>query len=170
MISLKRFHSLSGATLMVSMVAGAMLAPHGVSASSRSSVEARNHDIVSAAFDRWSAGSTSFFSDILAPEVVWTIEGSGPSAGLYRGRDEFIERAVQPFASRLKTAVKPVRKSVWADGDHVIINWEGEGQARDDQNYANSYLWIFRMDEGRAVEVKAFLDLVPYDNVLRRIP
>ena len=30
--------------------------------------------------------------------------------------------------------------------------------------------WIFRMRGGKAVEATAFLDLVPYDDVLRRIP
>lgn len=170
MTNMRRSRSLSDATLVASMLISALLAPSCAEASGHSSVEARNREIVSAAFDRWSAGSTSFFTDILAPEVVWTIEGSGPSAGVYHGRDEFIERAVQPFASRLKEGVKPVSKTIWADGDHVIINWEGGGQARDHASYANSYLWIFRMEQGKAIEVKAFLDLVPYDDVLRRIP
>jgi uncharacterized protein len=170
MTSAQLSHPCRGFALAASMMISAILIPYCANASGQSSVEARNRETVSAAFDRWTAGSTSFFTDILAPEVVWTIEGSGSSAGVFRGRDEFIERAVQPFASRLKEGVKPVSKTIWADGDHVIINWEGGGQARDHASYANSYLWILRMKEGKAVEVKAFLDLVPYDDVLRRIP
>lgn len=52
----------------------------------------------------------------------------------------------------------------------MIVNWEGAGTAQDGQPYANSYAWILRMQDGQAVEVTAFLDLVPYDDVLRRIP
>jgi uncharacterized protein len=169
-MSVQKSRPYFGAVLALSTMFAQLAMPYGANASEHSSMEARNREAVSAALDRWSAGSASFFTDILSPEVVWTIEGSGPSAGVYRGRDQFIERAVEPFASRLKEAVRPVSKKVWADGDHVIINWEGEARARDDRSYANSYLWIFRMDEGKAVEVKAFLDLVPYDDVLRRIP
>jgi ketosteroid isomerase-like protein len=130
----------------------------------------RNKQIVAAAFDRWAAGGSDFFNEMLAPDMVWTIEGSGPSAGTFRGRDNFIARALRPFASRLSVPVRPVSKRIWADGDHVIIHWTGEGVARDGQPYRNNYAWIFRMAGGKAVEVNAFLDLTAYDDVLRRIP
>lgn len=134
------------------------------------SVAARNKEIVAAAFDEWAAGGSTFFADILTPDVVWTIKGSGPSAGSFSGRELFIERAVRPFVSRLSSPVRPVARKVWADGDHVIVNWDGEGVARDGAAYRNSYAWIMRMQDGKAVEVTAFLDLVPYDDVLRRVP
>jgi uncharacterized protein len=130
----------------------------------------RNKQIVTAAFDRWAAGGSNFFNESLAADIVWTIEGAGPSAGTYRGRDEFIERAVRPLASRLSTPVRPVSKRIWADGDHVIINWVGEGVARDSLPYRNHYVWIMRLAGGKAVEVNAFLDLTAYEDVLRRIP
>lgn len=129
-----------------------------------------NRRLVSDAFARWAAGGNSFFNDVLTDDVVWTIEGSGPSAGVFRGRTDFVERAVRPFISRLSSPVRPTSYRVWADGEHVIINWEGSGMARDGQPYANRYAWIFRMQEGKAVEVTAFLDLAPYDDVLRRVP
>lgn len=130
---------------------------------------ARNKQVVAAAFDRWSAGGSSFFSEILSPDIVWTIEGSGPSAGTYRGIDDFTARAITPFVSRLREPVRPVWRRIWADGDHVIIHWEGEAVARDGKPYRNRYAWIFRMADGRAVEANAFLDLAPYDDVIRRI-
>lgn len=129
----------------------------------------RNREIVEAALDRWAAGGTGFFEEVLAPDIVWTIKGSGPSAGTFRGREDFIARAVRPFASRLSVPVRPVSRRVWADGDHVIIQWEGRGVARDGAPYRNSYAWILRMRDGQAVEGTAFLDLAPYDDVLRRI-
>lgn len=130
----------------------------------------RNKQIVDEAFDRWEKGNGRFFDEVLASDVVWTINGSGPSAGTFEGRANFIGRAVRPFASRLSTPVRPIARKVWAQGDDVIINWEGEGVARDGLPYRNSYVWILRMQGGRAVEVSAYLDLVPYDDVLRRIP
>ncbi len=129
-----------------------------------------NRRVVTDAFARWAAGGSTFFNDVLTDDMVWTIEGSGPSAGTFRGRSEFVERAVRPFISRLSSPVRPTSYRVWADGEHVIINWEGSGMARDGQPYANRYAWIFRMQDGKAVEVNAFLDLAPYDDVLRRIP
>ena len=135
-----------------------------------SSMEDNNKQVITEAFHRWTAGGTSFFDDVLAENVVWTIKGSTPSAGEFRGRDTFLERAVRPFATRLSTFVRPTAVRVWADGDHVIDQWEGSGVARDGKGHSNSYVWIFRMHDGKATEVTAFLDLVPYDDVLRRIP
>ncbi|GGJ80893.1 hypothetical protein GCM10009304_03320 [Pseudomonas matsuisoli] len=130
----------------------------------------RNRAFITQAFEKWSAGGRTFFQDVLAPDIVWTIEGSGPSAGTYRGIDDFMERAVTPFVSRLSTPIRPTVKGIWAEDDVVIVNWDGEGRAADGKPYHNSYVWIFRMAEQRAIEVTAFLDLVPYDDVIRRIP
>ncbi len=168
-MTFSRTSPLPAALLALALVAGVAVSPVAM-ASSEPAVEVRNRQIVTEAFERWQAGGTTFFTDLLSPDVVWTIEGSGPSAGRFEGRERFVERAVRPFVSRLSSPIRPVSKTVWADGDHVIVNWEGVGTAQDGQPYANSYAWILRMQDGQAVEVTAFLDLVPYDDVLRRIP
>lgn len=155
--------ALSGVLLLGALIPGL------AQADASSDVEARNKQAVIEAFDRWGAGGTTFFRDMVAPDVVWTIKGSGPSAGVYRGLDTFLSKAVQPFVSRLSTTVRPVSKQVWADGDYVIIQWEGTGEARDGQPYVNSYVWIFHMRDGKAYEVLAYLDLPAYDDVLQRI-
>lgn len=152
------------------VVASFALLPQSTYASQATSAESRNKQIVTEAFDRWESGGTGFFDELLAPDVVWTIKGSGPSAGTFQGRDVFVDQAVRPFVSRLSTPIRPVDKRVWADGDHVIVNWDGEGMARDGVPYRNSYAWILRMRDGNAMEVIAFLDLTPYDDVLRRVP
>ncbi|GAB7532743.1 hypothetical protein PS3A_51590 [Pseudomonas sp. 3A(2025)] len=155
---------------VVAAVIGIVLLSGVVQAASASDTASRNKQTVSEAFDRWAAGGNTFFNDVLAPDVIWTIKGSGPSAGVFKGRELFVEQAVRPFVSRLSSPVRPVSKQLWADGDHVLIQWDGAGVARDGQAYDNSYAWILHMREGKAVEVTAFLDLVPYDDVLRRIP
>lgn len=131
---------------------------------------ARNRQAVAAAFDRWAAGGSDFFAEMLAPDVVWTIAGSSASSGTYRGLEDFRTRAVLPFTSRLRTPVRPTSRTVWADGDHVITHWLGEAVAGDGLPYRNRYVWIFRMCDGKAVEVTAFLDLAPYEDVIRRVP
>lgn len=139
-------------------------------AHAQASAEARNEQIISQAFDRWATGGTGFFEEVLSPDVIWTIKGSGPSAGVFQGRQDFLVRAVKPFASRLSRPVRPTVRDIWSKGDQVVVHWDGEGTARDGRPYRNSYIWIFRMRGAKASEVAAFLDLVPYDDVLRRIP
>lgn len=130
----------------------------------------RNRQFIAQAFEKWAAGGRTFFHDVLAPDATWTIKGTSPAAGSYKGRDAFLEQAVAPFAVRLSSPVRPTVKGIWADGDHVIVYWDGAATAADGAPYSNSYVWIFRMVNLRASEVTAFLDLVPYDDVIRRIP
>jgi len=130
----------------------------------------RNKEAVGKAFAAWAAGGQTFFDDMLAPDVVWTIKGSSPTAGVHRGKQALIDNAVKPLSTRLERQIRPTIRNLWADGDHVIIEWDGEAVAKDGKAYRNSYLWIFRMQGGRATEVTAYLDLVPYDDVLRRVP
>lgn len=154
----------------VAIFASFALTSRPASATEFASAGDRNKHIVSEAFDRWAKGGGGFFDELLAEDVIWTIKGSSPSAGTFRGRAVFIDKAVRPFQSRLSTPVRPVRKQVWAEGEHVIVHWDGEGMARDGVPYRNSYAWILRMQSGKAAEVTAFLDLAPYDEVLRRVP
>lgn len=169
-MSISNIRNTRSAVVASAMFIVVLLFLNAANAGLRSDVEARNKQIVTEAFDRWAAGGTTFFSDVLSPAVVWEIKGSGRSAGTFRGLDAFVEQAVRPFVSRLSTPIRPIRKQVWADGDHVIIQWDGEGVARDGQAYKNSYAWIFHMRDGKAVGVIAYLDLTPYDDVLERIP
>jgi len=129
----------------------------------------RNQRLVERAFANWSAGRGSLFDDLLSPAVVWTIRGSGPAAGTYHGREDFLERAVRPFAQRLATPIVPRVEGVWAREDQVVVRWMGTATARDGAPYRNEYVWIFRMDGARATQVEAFLDLVPYQDVIDRI-
>lgn len=127
----------------------------------------RNRETVSKAFAAWAAGGQTFFDDVLAPDVVWTIKGTGPSAGVHRGRQDLIERAVKPLSARLASPIRPTVRNLWAEGEHVIIHWDGETTTKAGAPYRNSYVWIFRMKDGRASEVTAFLDLVAYDQAIR---
>ncbi|ONN70124.1 nuclear transport factor 2 family protein [Pseudomonas oryzihabitans] len=129
----------------------------------------RNQRLVERAFANWSAGRGSLFDDLLSPTVVWTIRGSGPAAGTYHGREDFLQRAVRPFAQRLVTPIVPRVEGIWAREDQVVVRWMGTATARDGAPYRNEYVWIFRMDGARATQVEAFLDLVPYQDVIDRI-
>jgi ketosteroid isomerase-like protein len=132
--------------------------------------EVRNRTVIRQAFERWAAGGTQFFNEVLSPNIRWTIRGSGPAARTYVGRDVFVREAVTPFASRLRQPLRPTVRHLLAQDDLVIAAWDGVGTAQDNRPYSNSYVWIFRMRDGVASEVEAFLDLIPYYDVLKRIP
>lgn len=128
-------------------------------------IETQNKAIVGEAFEKWRAGG-NVFAELLAPDVVWTIHGSGPVAGTYRGLDHFVERAATPLNSRLTTPMTPEVHYIVADGDMVIIRFSGSATTTSGAPYRNQFVWIFRMKDGSVVEAEAFLDLVAYQQVV----
>lgn len=128
-------------------------------------VETRNKAIVQAAFEKWRAGG-DVFAELLAPDIVWTIQGSGPVAGTYRGLEDFSKRASGPLVSRLTGPVVPEVRSIWADGDVVIVRFDGSATTTSGAPYRNQFVWILRMAGGRVVEAEAFLDLIAYQQVV----
>lgn len=139
------------------------------SALPNTTVTQRNETIVREAFQKWAAG-VSIFPTLLAPDVVWTIPGSGPVAGTYRGLEDFVERASRPLVSRLVTPLVPQVHHIWAVEDTVIVRFEASATTTAGHPYRNQFVWIFRMNDGRVVEAEAFLDLTAYQQVVDNNP
>jgi len=128
-------------------------------------IETRNKAIVKDAFEKW-RGGTYVFAALLAPDVVWTIHGSGPVAGTYRSQADFVERASRPLTSRLATPVVPEVRGIYAVGDTVLIRFDGSATTTSGAPYRNRFLWMFRMKHGLVIEAEAFLDLAAYQQVV----
>ncbi|AEG57125.1 nuclear transport factor 2 family protein [Sinorhizobium meliloti] len=155
-----------GRKLLIASAVGASMGPaHADTIAPTADIEAQNITTVRAAFDKWRAGG-NIFAELLAPDVVWTIHGSAPVAGTYRGVEDFVERASAPLISRLATPLVPRVHHIWADGDTVIVRFDGSATTTSGAPYRNKFVWIFLMKNGAVVEAKAFLDLAAYHAVV----
>lgn len=131
---------------------------------------AANRAMIKRAFDDWSAGKGDVFS-LLAENATWRIMGSDPEiAKAYHSREALLDAAAKPLAARLKGPLKPTVRRIWADGDEVIVFWDGEGDVYDGTKYRNTYLWIMTVKDRRIVDVTAFLDIPSFKAVLDRPP
>lgn len=129
----------------------------------------RNREIVRQAFNAWVAGE-SVFDRLLAEDIVWTIHGSDPVAGTYSGREVFVEQAAEPLVSRLRTPITPEVHAIWAEGNAVIVRFDGSATTTAGNRYENQFLWIFWMAEGVVTRAEAFLDLAAYRDVIEHNP
>ncbi|GGB04901.1 hypothetical protein GCM10011491_36290 [Brucella endophytica] len=155
----------------LSHVAGLLLvtlvfaAPAAAVHAERADVSARNEAIVRQAFDKWQAGG-NVFAELLAPDIKWTIHGSGPVARTYTGLEDFTKNASGPLVSRLATPITPRVHNIWTSGDAVIVRFDGTATTTSGEPYNNQFVWIFRMADGRVTEAEAFLDLAAYQAVV----
>ena len=128
----------------------------------------RNRKIVDDAFSNWIAGKGSIF-DLLADDVVWQVMGKAPFSGVYRGKQEFMDKAVTPINDFLSTSIKPELIDITASEDIVWLQWRGTATANDGGQYVNEYAWKLRFDDGgKVVGVDAFLDTYTLSKLVRK--
>jgi hypothetical protein len=130
-----------------------------------------NRQTIQDAFEAWQAG-TAQIADVFAPEMVWRIEGHSVASREYANRQQFIDEVLAPFGARFAAGerFRPERiRSVHADGDTVIVIWDGRGVANDGRPYENSYAWVMRMRDGKVIDGTAFYDSISFNDLWSRV-
>ncbi len=130
-----------------------------------------NRDIIRRAFEAWQDG-TGAISDVFATDMVWRIEGHSLASKEYMTSQAFVDEVLAPFGARFASGepFRPSRvRSIHADGDTVIVVWDGRGVANDGQRYENSYAWIMRLRRGKVVDGTAFYDSISFNDLWDRV-
>ena len=130
-----------------------------------------NRETIRRAFQAWQDGEGAI-ADIFDPDLVWRIEGHSLASREYTSSQEFIDEVLAPFGARFAAGERfrpsDVR-SIHADGDTVIVVWDGRGVANDGQPYENSYAWIMRLRDGKVFDGTAFYDSISFNDLWTRI-
>ncbi|MBP2302664.1 nuclear transport factor 2 family protein [Azospirillum picis] len=147
-----------------------LAAPHPASAQESTAMtpsrQEQNRAFVQAAFDRWAQGQGDVFA-LVADDVTWQIMGADPDvAKTHHSREALMAAAARPLAARLRTPLKPSVRKIWADGDDVLVHWDGSAELVNGTPYRNSYLWILTLQDQRIVAVTAFLDIPAFKAAL----
>jgi ketosteroid isomerase-like protein len=78
-----------------------------------------------------------------------------------------------PFGARFSRSSEPFRpvsiRGLYADGDTVVVLWDGRGVANHGEPYENSYAWFMRMRDGLVVDGTAFFDSIHFDELWTRV-
>ena len=138
------------------------------SAMAQADVEEKNRRTVQTAFDNWRRGAGSVF-DLLASDAKWTIVGRSVASGTYQNRRDFMDQVIVPFNARLSTPLVPIVRALYADGDTVIVLWDGAAMARDGRSYENTYSFYLKMRDGKIVSAIALYDPIAFDDLWKRV-
>jgi ketosteroid isomerase-like protein len=140
--------------------------------SERNDATEDNRRAVRGAFEAWQDGERPI-TDLFAPEMVWRIEGRSAASREYGSTQEFVDEVLSPFGARFAASATPFRprriRSVHADGDTVIVLWDGYGVANDGLPYENTYAWFLRLAGGKVVDGTAFYDSIAFDELWERV-
>jgi ketosteroid isomerase-like protein len=137
-------------------------------AETKDEIETRNKAVVQSSFDAWKAGTGSPY-DLLADEASWTIVGHSAASKTYPSKDAFISEVIRPFNARMSVGLKPTIRSIYAEGNTVIIFFDANGTARDGKPYSNTYAWFLDIRDAKIVKAFAFFDSVVFNDFWERV-
>ena len=130
-----------------------------------------NRRFITETFEAWRDG-TDALPHAFAPELVFRIEGRSAASKEYTSKQNFIQEFAKPFGARFSKSepFRPVRiRSVHADGDMVIVLWDGRGVATDGQPYENTYAFFMTLRDGKVVAVTSLLDSISLNDLWERV-
>jgi ketosteroid isomerase-like protein len=130
-----------------------------------------NRRLIRTVFEGWQAGTASVV-DLFAPAMVWRIEGHSEVCGEYATAQDFIDQVLAPFGARFARGerFRPISiRSILADGDTVVVIWDGRGICNDGVPYENSYAWILQLRDGKVIDGTAFFDSISLNNLWQRV-
>jgi uncharacterized protein len=137
------------------------------STATQDAAQENNKTLVQAGFDRWKSGTGSPF-ELLAEDAEWTIVGSSPLSKTY-SRQQVLDEVIVPFNARMAKPLVPTVRGIYADGDMVIILFDGAGTAKDGRPYRNTYTWYFEFRGAKVVKAIAFFDTREFDEFWARV-
>lgn len=117
-----------------------------------------NRALITRAFDGLAAGEPEAFMGLFSEDMVWDVRGSSSWSRRVEGLAELDEKITGPLFARLGGPPSNTHEWIIADGDFVVVTASGNSTTVDGKPYANDYVFIFRMQDGKIAEVREYMD------------
>lgn len=106
-----------------------------------------NKKTVVAFIEAFSRGDAEAAKACLAPDALTVAKGFGKLSG--PRPYEIIVATTGAFKELIPTGLRPSFKSVTAEGDRVVVEFEGDATLVNGESYCNQYCMVFTLQDGR---------------------
>jgi len=103
-------------------------------------------------------GNGKPFVEAMADDFSWTIPGGTPWSRTYRGKQQVLTELLRPLYAQFATPYISTARRVMADGDMVIIEFDGRVTTKAGKAYNNHYCYVCRMADGQMKDLMEYLD------------
>ena len=110
---------------------------------------AENKEIIRNMFAELSKGNADAFLNTLADDVNFTLIGSTKFSGVFKGKQEFVEKVLAPLGAQLENGLTMHVENLIAEGDNVVLQGHGESMTKSGKAYNNTYAQVFRLENGQ---------------------
>jgi uncharacterized protein len=127
---------------------------------------AANKQLMQEIFARVAVGDGALFVEHLADDVVLRVSGQYSWSRTFKGKESVLRDLFGVVRERTTGVRKMIPLRFIADGDLVVVEGRGEMAAKTGVPYNNEYCLIYRLREGRIVEITEYNDSALCERVL----
>lgn len=117
-----------------------------------------NKQVVQAFYDAADRGDMESCIGQLADDVRWTNIGSTKYSGTFVGKGDLVTKLLGPLFGKLKTGIASTLGIMIAEADFVVVQSRGMAETKDGQPYNNTYCHVFRVRDGKIIDVVEYFD------------
>lgn len=118
-----------------------------------------NKQLIRDIYAEVSKGNVQRLLDSLAEDVEWTIIGSTALSGVFRGKQDIVDRLPKPLRRMLPDGpiVFEVDRVI-AEGEFVVMQARGRATAVSGRPYNNTYCMVYRVVDGKVRQLHEYID------------
>jgi uncharacterized protein len=114
----------------------------------------QNKQIATKFIEAFSQGDTDGVKRYLAPDAITFAKGFGKLSG--PRPYEFIVATTSAFKTIIPSGLRPQFKTTTAEGDRVIVEFEGDATLANGERYCNQYCMVFTIRDGKIKQVNEY--------------
>ena len=127
---------------------------------------AENKQLMQEIFARVAVGDGTLFVEHLADDVVLRVSGQYSWSRTFKGKESVLRDLFGVVRERTTGVRKTIPLRFIAEGDLVVVEGRGEMTAKTGVPYNNEYCLIYRLHEGKIVEITEYNDSLLCERVL----
>lgn len=125
-----------------------------------------NKRVIRSFYEAGNRGDLDACLALMADEVTWTNIGTTKYSGTYEGKQALVEDLLGPVFGQLEGGISSTVDNLVAEGEWVVVQSRGEARTKAGRSYNNTYCHVFRLRDGKIVEVTEYFDTRLTDSTL----
>jgi ketosteroid isomerase-like protein len=131
---------------------------------------ADNKRLMETIFAAIAAGDRTPFVESVADNVTMRVTGQYSWSQTFRGKEALLRDLYGYLGTLLAEGRRTIAHRFIADGDHVVVEGVGEMCTKGGVAYNNDYCLVYRLKDGKIVEITEYCDSVLTERVLGKYP
>ena len=115
-------------------------------------------------------GNSALFVESLADDVVLHVTGQYSWSRTFKGKTSVLRDLFGHVGALVEPSARTVAYRFIADGDYVVVEAKGDMMTKKGVRHDNDYRLVYRLANGRVVEIREYNDSQLCEQVLGEFP